>query len=396
MYVATTSLPTALPPEAYSSPRQYEAEVGALLHSSWHVVGSWKQVSQDGDFITASLLDTPIQVRNFNGELRAFSNICAHRHCLLTNKIAGNSSSMSCQYHGWEYGADGRTRRIPCPKEFMPFDRERHRLVTYRVARCGQLIFVSLDENGPDLFEQLGDFAELCESRFNEDWSQTLSWDPNYDVNWKVPIENSLEAYHIPCVHPETFRQYPGPERSTHLLLPHRTGFGTRLPFDAHSRVDQWFQSGEGWLMRRLNIPATGDYWQHHVFPNLLFSFTDAISLCHCVIPTGPKSCRAVVRQFGRSGGDQPILRRWLARAWGCVTAGITKQILKEDMQLFGDVQRGLDHSPHVGLLGACEERIHAFQNYVASRCEQFVPPSNCDSSCNLSAEAVHRLETHL
>lgn len=125
--------------------------------------------------------------------------------------------------------------------------------------------------------------------------------------------------------------------------------------------------------MRRLMIRPTGEYWQHQVFPNLLFSFTDAISLCHCVIPTGPRTSRAIVRQFGRTIGSKFPVRRLLARAWGGIAARITKQILREDMALFGDVQRGLNSSPHRGVLGTCEERIHAFQQFVADRCEQSV-----------------------
>ena len=37
-------------------------------------------------------------------------------------------------------------------------------------------------------------------------------------MNWKVPIENTLEAYHVPLVHPNTFRENPGSERATHVL----------------------------------------------------------------------------------------------------------------------------------------------------------------------------------
>jgi hypothetical protein len=250
-------------------------------------------------------------------------------------------------------------------------------------------VFVSLAPTGPELSDQLGDFTEIVETRFGNDWSESLTCQFEYDVNWKIPIENSLEAYHVPCIHPETFRQYPGPECSKHVLLSHRTAFGTTLPFSAHSRLDNWFQSGESWLMRRLSIVPTGEYWQHHVFPNLLFSCTDAISLCHCVIPTGPRTSRAVVRQFGRSIGTQFPVRRRLARIWGSVAAKITKQILLEDLALFNDVQRGLDSSPHQGLLGACEERIHAFQQFVADRCGRCTSMTSSIKPCSFAAGGV-------
>jgi hypothetical protein len=51
------------------------------------------------------------------------------------------------------------------------------------------------------------------------------------------------------------------------------------------------------------------------------------------------------------------------------MAAGITQRILREDRALFGDIQRGLAASRQRGLLGACEERIHAFQQHVVDRC---------------------------
>jgi phenylpropionate dioxygenase-like ring-hydroxylating dioxygenase large terminal subunit len=296
---------------------------------------------------------------------------------------------MRCQYHGWEYGEDGRTRHIPQPKNFVPLDRDEHRLPTYRLECCGQLVFVSLAEQGPSLRDHLGDLYPVCVERFGPEWEPFLAWEPAIDVNWKIPVENSLEAYHVPCVHPDTFREDPGESRSEHLLGERHTAFGTSLPFSAHSRLDTWYQRSEGWLLRRLGSPVTGRYWQHHVFPNLLFSFTDAVSLCNCVVPAGPVSSRAVVRQFGRVS---PVggARRWLARRWGQLAAVVTRRILAEDLGMYGDIQRGLCASPQRGVLGRCEERIFVFQDYVRRMCER-VPGDMPDSfHVPCAAEAEH------
>jgi phenylpropionate dioxygenase-like ring-hydroxylating dioxygenase large terminal subunit len=364
MYTADSRLPHVLPPSAYFSPDFYQAELASLFLKSWHVVGTTGQLSRPGDFLTGHLFGVPIQVRNFQGQLRAVSNVCAHRHCLLSSEAAGHSERLVCQYHGWEYDDTGRTRRIPDAKNFAPFDRDAARLPAYAVATCGQLVFVRVSQDGPALESFLGELFPICAERFGANWRPTLVEDRTHQCNWKVPVEGTLEAYHVPCVHPNTFRESPQEQHSTHQLDDFHTALGTRLPFSPHSRLDAMFQRLEARFVGWLGKPPTGEYWHHHCFPNLMFSFTDAVSLCQCVIPTGPVTCRSVVRQFGYDGASRGP-RSWLAHVWGRMAAGITSRILNEDRALFPDVQRGLEASPHAGMLGRCEERIHAFQVYV-------------------------------
>jgi choline monooxygenase len=375
MFVHSTSLPHLLPPSAYFSREQHEREQQAVLATAWHLVGTWNEVPKDGDFLTTELLGEPLQIRNCNGQLAALSNVCAHRHCLLTHERRGNNPRPRCQYHGWEYHADGQTARIPQARSFAPIDREQLRLATYRVESCGQLIFVSLAAAGEGLRDFLGPMYEVCQDRFGPQWSCFLNADADYPVNWKIPVENSLEAYHVPCIHPQTFGQDPGDARSQHLLNERHTAFGTGLPFDVHSRIGAWFQERESWFLRRLGLQPTREYWQHHCFPNLLMSFTDAISLCHAVIPTGPTTSRAVVRQFGRNGRGQNRGTRLLAAGWGRMAGGITRRILAEDRALYEDIQRGLQSSQHRGILGRCEERIFRFQQYLQQACSLQSPP---------------------
>jgi phenylpropionate dioxygenase-like ring-hydroxylating dioxygenase large terminal subunit len=370
MFVNSSRLPHLLAPTCYGSPQQHAREVETIFLPLWHLVATRADLARPGDFVTCELFGRPIQVRNEDGEIRAYSNVCAHRHCLLTGLAKGNSPKLRCQYHGWEYDRCGRTGHIPQPKNFLPFDREADRLPMYRVESCGQLVFVSLNDAAPSLADYLGSFHPLIAERFSESCRQSLAWEPRYSVNWKVPVENTLEAYHVPSIHPNTFREDPGEQRSTHLLHARSTSFGTQLPFSSHSRADALFQRLEGRFLGLLGIAPTGAYWQHHVFPNLLFSFTDTLSLCHQVIPTSPTTSRALVRQFSRGNRNWPLWRRGLSAAWGRLAAGITRGILREDMRLYDDIQRGLAASPHAGTLGRCEERIHAFQKYVLESCE--------------------------
>lgn len=379
MFVNSTRLPHLLPPSAYCTAEQLAAERERVLLPAWHLVGTTNELAESGDFLTCDLLGRPVHVRNFDGELVALSNVCAHRHCLLTGEARGHTDRLRCQYHAWEYGPDGRTRRIPGARHFAPWDRELAVLPRYRLAVCGQLVFVSLAAEGPSLAEQLGPLDQLCRARFGPKWRPFLRWQPDYAANWKVPIENSLEAYHVPSVHPHTFREDPGEQRSQHVIEPSHTSLTTQLPFSAHNRLDAWFQRAQRWFVRRIGEPATDQYSQHHVFPNLLFSFTDTVSLCQCVLPVGAGSSRAEVRQFGICGSG--AIERRLAAAWGQTGAWITRRILQEDQAMFPQIQRGLEASNRPGMLGRCEERIFAFQQYIDRSLNQQPQPAVASSA---------------
>lgn len=369
MFVSPTSLPHLLAPSDYTTAERYAQEL-TLMRRTWHVIGTMGELAKDGDFITTDIAGVAVQVRNFGGTLCALSNVCSHRHCLISSKTCGNSPRMQCQYHGWEFHADGQTGRIPEPKNFVPFERDKFRLASYKVATVGQLVFVNIDKDAPSLTDFLGqDFFAFLDLRFGEGWKMSLRWQPDYPANWKVPIENSLEAYHVPNVHPNTFKVDPGEDKSEHLLLPHRTAFFAKLPFSPHSRIDALFQQSEGRVVRWLGYEDTRNYSQHHVFPNLLFSFTDAMSLCHTIMPTSPNSSRAVVRQFGRMPRVGRQHMRPIAWLWSWLTATLNKHILKEDLTMFQSIQDGLERSPHTGILGRCEERLHAFQQYMTTAC---------------------------
>ncbi len=365
MFQSLTGLPHILPPAAYHEPRWFERECDGPLRQAWHLIGIDEQLSRPGDFITTTILGVPIQVRRFEDQLVAISNVCAHRHCLVSSLPHGRSETMRCQYHGWEYGADGYTRKIPCAKDFAPIDREAFQLDRYRVDRCGQLVFISLSDQGPTLSDYLGSLEPKMKAGFGEGMKCFFKWTIEYEANWKVAIENSLEAYHVQSIHPNTFRSDPGESRSEHILELKHTAFGTDLPFAA-TKIDMIMLRAQGWMLRLVGHSPTRRYWQHHVFPNLLSSFTDAISLAHCVEPISPTRSRSVFYQFGihtaQRAWTQPLLS-----IWGKFEAWCTKQILKEDVELYPKIQLGLNASKHAGRLARSEERIHRFQEYWAT-----------------------------
>jgi phenylpropionate dioxygenase-like ring-hydroxylating dioxygenase large terminal subunit len=335
-----------------------------MRENTWQCVGVQGDLQRIGDFITCEVLGVPIVVRLFQNELVALSNVCAHRHSLIRSEAKGNHPELSCQYHGWCYGSDGLTRRIPCAKDFAPIDREALKLPVYRCETIGQLVFVSLGTHVPPLRSYLGPMVAILEARCGSDMHVNLNAAYEYGANWKVAIENTLEAYHIQSVHPTTFGTEPGEARCEHRFYESCSTFTTDLPFEAENKRDVFFQKFQGRVMRFLGRSVNAKYQHCHAYPNLLVSFTDAITLVQSVVPLAENRSRSNVIQFGFVPQKSSFMKKLIAKNWAKLETSVIKRILAEDYQILPKIQSGLQASPHEGVLGRAEERIASFQDY--------------------------------
>ncbi|MFM7137623.1 MAG: aromatic ring-hydroxylating oxygenase subunit alpha, partial [Planctomycetota bacterium] len=166
MFVHKEQLEYALKPADYSAPEVHRAEVGNLFLRAWHPVCLTGDLSREGDFLTTEVAGRPLLLRRTPEGLRAYLNICSHRHCLLTESARGHAPGITCQYHGWEYGIDGRVSKVPDGGCFKPFDRENAALVTFPVETCGELVFVRLAAEGEGLRSWLGDWHDRVAAAF--------------------------------------------------------------------------------------------------------------------------------------------------------------------------------------------------------------------------------------
>src|ERR1700722_9739611 len=160
MFIHQNQLRHILRPDQYYSEAQHRTEQRQLFQTAWHPVASIHDLAKPGDFLTCDVLDTPLLLRNFQGELRAFLNVCPHRHSRLTDLPKGNNEHLRCQYHGWEFNKDGKTGQIPEARAFRPWDRENSCLRQFRLETCGELVFVCLSDSAPSLREWLGPLWE--------------------------------------------------------------------------------------------------------------------------------------------------------------------------------------------------------------------------------------------
>lgn len=362
MFTHQQHLRHLLRPEHYTSESWHRAEVQELFHPAWHPIAAKAEIARPGDFRTFNLLETPILLRNFDGELRAFLNVCPHRHSLLTDKPHGNTDKLRCQYHGWEYNEDGRTGKIPDAKAFRPWDRENSCLHRLPLESCGDVIYVNLNDDPPPLKEWLGAMWEPFSST-GGDYRFAGMWEKDFNCNWKVVLENSLESYHIPQVHPITFKKFPEEENAWHDLLDENwSTFRTVSPRDIGSRV-------ESLLSRLLGAKLTHTYFHRVRHPHITGAMLDSFRMIQAVFPTGSTSCRYRSLFFTLRGQKKNPFAWSVYHTLRLAATWVAKKVFAEDATIYDGVQRGLAASPHPGVIGTREERIYYFQKYVLDNC---------------------------
>jgi len=362
MFVHKEQLEYVLRPDDYVSPAVHAAELEAVFLRAWHPLCLSVDLPNVGDFLTTELLGKPLIIRHTASGLRAFLNVCSHRHCLLTEQPRGHAAGIVCQYHGWEYGADGRVTKVPDGGCFKPFDRENARLETFPVENCGQLVFVRLAAEGPALRDHLGSWFDRIAAAFAAPYACNWRYAADFACNWKIPVENTVETYHLPLVHPSTLGGFGmiAEEAQKHYL----ENRSTTLVFDMGR--DTPLMRRQRQIVGRLGGGTDSSaYVHHHVFPNLVFTFADLYPYCQVYLPTGPTTSTTRAWMFSLEGTRRNPLARLTARLVARHGRRANATIQREDASVFAGVQRGLTATPFKGCLGTREERIWCFHDYL-------------------------------
>jgi phenylpropionate dioxygenase-like ring-hydroxylating dioxygenase large terminal subunit len=137
------------------------------------------------------------------------SRICLHRGMPLVEG-SGNSSRLTCPYHKWVYELDGSLRGAPMMEEVEDFDERNCRLPSLALEVWEGFIFVNLDADAPSLMPQLSGLEALVGNYHFGDLvvAETVHFDSPW--NWKILVENFMEAYHHIGTHKETLEPiYP-------------------------------------------------------------------------------------------------------------------------------------------------------------------------------------------
>ena len=198
--VETRSIPWSW----YTDPVVLQLEHERIFRQSWQYVGRTSEIEESGSFLATRVADVPVVlVRDEEGVLRGFLNVCRHRGSIVCSG-SGKRATLQCPYHAWTYGLDGRLVAAPRMNREGGNDPSELGLVPVQVDTWGPLVFVNPSIDAGPLFEFLGDVPGLiAEAGIDLDgltFLQRSEWE--VEANWKISAENFLECYHCPVAHP--------------------------------------------------------------------------------------------------------------------------------------------------------------------------------------------------
>ena len=197
-----------LPSRLYLDESIYEQEKQKIFYCNWHYAGHLSQLNKPGDYLTATVADESIFiVRGQDQTLRGFYNVCRHRaHQLLEG--SGNTRNIVCPYHAWSYALDGELRHARISEKVPGFDKSEFCLQPVRVDTLCDLVFFNLDPNAESIDSQAPGLAQDLQERIPELGNLRAAgsispFGSAIAANWKVVVDNFVECYHCPLVHPE-------------------------------------------------------------------------------------------------------------------------------------------------------------------------------------------------
>lgn len=315
---------STLPSTWYFKPEALDLERERIFASTWQLVGHLAKLSTAGDYFTSEVAGEPIVVvRSLAGHLRAYFNVCRHRGGPVAMG-EGNVKVLKCAYHGWLYDLEGALRTTPEFAGVQCFDKSDHGLVSIPIDTWGPFIFVNIRGTGPSLQQMLGKIPletahlPIAEMQFYKRIVYEI------DCNWKVYVDNYLEGYHIPQLHPGLMREVDYPRYRTEC---------ERYYSKQHAPIRNKSDS----LYRR-NLAPDADaqalyYW---VFPNLMLNIYPDNLQINVIIPLGPEKTATVFEWYLIDAHRQEVVEDF-ARSMA-----FSDEVQKEDILICEVVQKGL------------------------------------------------------
>ena len=388
-----------LPTDAYTSRDWFEREQRELFGRTWAFVGMTGDLARPGDYRCIDNGNAAlVLIRDPQGRLRAFHNICRHRGARLLEG-SGNvpGSTLSCFYHKWTYSLadDFKLIAVPHQQTFPALDKACHALHPASVATWMNLVFVHPDPDAGSFEDWLAGIPALLgpfepnQSRVHDPSTLVETSDVTYRCrsNWKIVTENFIDGYHLPLLHAASlgdgeFLRQRWRAAGSHQAFyrPIKQGLTQETSY-LRQYGDQPWPTIEGgpenygasyqWLFPNLGLFQTATSWStFHVVP-----VEPALSHVHCRTFTAPVADMPpeetidpadlpphIVSAKGHSLTDAE--RRQAGPVPHPLKSG---DVMLEDVFACEQVQRGLESSRSaVGTLSTWEAPVAFFQKQVA------------------------------
>src|SRR3954451_7731247 len=309
---------STIPARLYNDPVYLELERERIFAHTWQLVGRAEQVAESGQFFTAEVGNDAIVVLRDGDMLRGFYNICLHRAGPVAYGC-GKRQTLQCKYHGWTYTLDGTLLRAPEMEGVENFRPNELHLLAVQVATWGPLVFANLDGKAPPLAEVLEEIPGRVAPFHCEQMRFVLRKEWDLACNWKVYVDNYLEGYHLPVVHPGLHKEL---DYDQYRVEPHRyysLQHAPLRPVPPHLAAQRQY------------VPnAPEDQAQYYwLFPNTMLNVYLGQVQTNVVLPMGHDRCKVIFEWFAFEPPADPATDP----AWSRLVA-FSDEIQAEDIEI--------------------------------------------------------------
>jgi glycine betaine catabolism A len=287
-----SSLISTLPGSAYTDPAIFEQEQQAIFSTRWLCAARCDDIAEPGQFLVVQAArESILIVRQRDGGLRAFLNVCRHRGARLCLEDGQATRYLRCPYHAWSYELGGRLAAAPNLARMPDIDRDQYGLVTVALREWLGYAWLCLSPQPPSfqatvidaVTARLGtEHAIGAYALGNLAVGQRISYD--VAANWKLIVENFMECYHCAPIHPELTGVLPefAAGYAAQYYVGHGAAFGGRV---AGFTVD-----GSPGFGRLPGVTDDQDrrYFAVTIRPQVFINLVPDHVIFHRMIPLGP------------------------------------------------------------------------------------------------------------
>ncbi|MCH2076533.1 MAG: aromatic ring-hydroxylating dioxygenase subunit alpha [Rhodobacteraceae bacterium] len=354
-----------LPNAHYTDPDVFKAEAKATLLATWAGLAVGADVPENGDAKPIEFLGIPfLLIRDKDGDVRVFQNICRHRGMILVSEPKRIKGAIRCPYHSWCYSTKGELKSTPHVggpghNTHEEIDPSTLGLIEVRSHLWRDVVFVNVsgdaapfEEVHADLMARWAEFEQPHhhggpESQFTLEVA----------TNWKLAVENYCESYHLPWVHP---------------------GLNSYSRLEDHYNIEErGLYSGQGTLVYRQfedngkaafpDFAGLSEKWNTGaeyiaVYPNVLLGAQRDHAFAIVLEPVDQGNTREHIHLYYASEDTKLGNREKNATMW--------KEVFEEDIFVVEGMQRGRAAVDFDGgrFSPAMDGPTHCFHDWVAAR----------------------------
>jgi phenylpropionate dioxygenase-like ring-hydroxylating dioxygenase large terminal subunit len=197
----------SIPASLLGDPKIYDIEHKKVFLKTWLFIGHESEIPNKNDFITRDVAGYSVIItRGADGEIRGLYNMCTHRGMKLCRADAGNKSSFTCPYHGFNFKNNGDCVGVPLQKDIYGegFDKSGLGLHKVRIESYKGLLFGTWNDEAEPLSDFLGDFKWYIDILAGRAEMEVVGPPQRFIIqsNWKIGADNFVgDSYHTMVTH---------------------------------------------------------------------------------------------------------------------------------------------------------------------------------------------------